>query len=59
MGDRRADSVNFGFDFQTNAAIVLMLDNTKELNSLRIEGESEDTEIELDKYGYLYFSSSF
>lgn len=48
MGDRRADSVNFGFDFQTNAAIVLMLDNIKELNSLRIEGESEDIEIELD-----------
>lgn len=48
MGDRRADSVNFGFDFQTNAAIVLMLDNIKKLNSLRIEGESEDIEIELN-----------
>ena len=48
MGNRRADSVNFGFDFQTNAAIVLMLDNIKELHSLRIEGENEDIEIELD-----------
>ena len=28
---KRADAVLFGFDFQVNAAIVLMLENIKEL----------------------------
>ena len=45
--DRRADAVFFGFDFQVNAAIVLMLENIKELQSLRIESENEDIDIEL------------
>lgn len=46
--DRRADAVLFGFDFQVNAAIVLMLENIKELQSLRLESENEDIDIELD-----------
>ena len=29
-GSRRADAVLFGFDFQINAAIVLMLENIKD-----------------------------
>lgn len=45
--DRRADAVFFGFDFQVNAAIVLMLENIKELQSLRLESENEDIDIEL------------
>lgn len=45
--DRRADAVLFGFDFQVNAAIVLMLENIKELRSLRLESENEDIDIEL------------
>ena len=45
--DRRADAVLFGFDFQVNAAIVLMLKNIKELRSLRLESENEDIDIEL------------
>lgn len=45
--DRRADGVFFGFDFQVNAAIVLMLENIKELRSLRIESENEDIDLEL------------
>lgn len=45
--DRRADAVLFGFDFQVNAAIVLMLENIKELQSLRLESENEDIDIEL------------
>lgn len=45
--DRRADAVFFGFDFQVNAAIVLMLENIKELKSLRLESENEDIDIEL------------
>ena len=44
---RRADAVLFGFDFQVNAAIVLMLENIKELQSLRLESENEDIDIEL------------
>lgn len=45
--DRRADAVLFGFDFQVNAAIVLMLENITELRSLRLESENEDIDIEL------------
>lgn len=45
--NRRASSVVFGFDFQVNAAIVLMLENIKELKTLKLEGNYEDIEIEL------------
>ena len=45
--DRRADAVLFGFDFQVNAAIVLMLENIKELQSLRLESNNEDIDIGL------------
>lgn len=44
--DRRATATMFGIDFQVNAAIVLMLENMKELLSIRIEGE-EDIELNL------------
>ena len=47
MSDRRAHAVFFGFDFQVNAAIVLMLDNIKDLKSLRLEGNYEDIELTL------------
>ena len=45
--NRRANATLFGFDFQRNAAIVLMLDNIKELRSVRLEGNEEDIEISL------------
>ena len=45
MSNRRADAGLFGFDFQVNAAIVLMLENIKELQSLRLESENEDIDI--------------
>lgn len=48
MRDRRAHTVLFAFDFQVNAAIVLMLENIKELKSLRLEGNEEDIELTLD-----------
>lgn len=44
--DRSATPVVFGFLFQANAAIVLMLENMKELNSIRLEC-NEDIDIEL------------
>ena len=47
MTNRTATSVLFGFDFQANAAIVLMLENIKDMSSIRLEG-SEDIEINLN-----------
>ena len=42
---RRADAAVFGSDFQVNAAIVLFLNNAKDVKSLRLEGNYEDIEI--------------
>lgn len=53
MGNRRANAVLFGFDFQVNAAIVLMLENVKELDSLRLEGNCEDIELKLTDDTYI------
>lgn len=46
--NRRASSVIFGFDFQVNSSIVLMLENIKLMDSLRLEGNKEDIEIKLN-----------
>lgn len=51
--DRRANAVIFGFDFQVNAAIVLMLENIEDLISLRLEGNYEDIELELANNQYI------
>ncbi|WP_276873085.1 hypothetical protein [Levyella massiliensis] len=48
MVNRRANAVLFGFDFQRNATIILMLENIKDLNSVRLEGNAEDIELTLD-----------
>lgn len=50
---RRANAVLFGFDFQINAAIVLMLENMADLSSLRLEGNHEDIEIEMTDGKYI------
>lgn len=50
---RRAHSVTFGFDFQVNAAIILMLENITDLKSLRLEGNYEDIELELNDGQYI------
>ncbi len=47
MVNRIASSTLFGFEFQTNAAIVLMLDNIKDMINIRLEGY-EDVEIGLN-----------
>ena len=47
-----ASSVLFGFDFQTNAAIVLMLENMAEMKSIRVEGD-EDIEIQLNDNSFV------
>lgn len=38
----------FGFDFQVNATIFLLLDNIKEIKEVRMEGESEDIELTMN-----------
>ncbi len=38
----------FGFDFQVNATIFLMLDNIKEVKAVRMEGASEDIELTMN-----------
>lgn len=53
MRSRRADAVIFGFDFQVNAAIVLMLENIKDLSTLRLEGNYEDIELTLNNNQYI------
>ena len=50
---RRADAVVFGFDFQVNSAIVLFLENIKDVKSLCLEGNYEDIEIELNNGQYI------
>lgn len=51
--NRRAQSVLFGFDFQVNAAIVLMLENLVDLKSIKLEGNYEDIELILENNEYL------
>ena len=43
---RVATPTLFGFDFQTNAAIVIMLKNTKAMKTIRLEG-MEDIDVML------------
>lgn len=46
--NRNNSTAMFGYDFQANAAIVIMLKNIKQLKSIRVEGKKEDIEICLD-----------
>lgn len=48
MKSRCANAVLFGFDFQRNAAIVLMLEHIRDLRSVRMEGNEEDIELTLE-----------
>lgn len=47
MNNRSATPSAFGWNFQVNAAIVIMLDNLKAMTSMRLEG-NEDIEINLE-----------
>jgi len=49
-----ASASAFGWDFQRNAAIFLMLKNIKLAKTVRVEGEIEDIEIELSNGGIIY-----
>ena len=54
MGERNASASAFGWDFQTNAAILLMLENIKEADKIRVEGADEDIEITLNDKTKIY-----
>lgn len=43
-----ASSEIFGFDFQVNATIFLLLDNINEIKSVRMEGATEDIELTMN-----------
>ena len=54
MSDRNASASAFGWDFQANSAILLMLENIKEARRVRVEGADEDIEITLQDQTKLY-----
>ena len=43
-GTNASDSI-FGWDFQINAAIILMLEDIENVQKVRVEGQTEDIEI--------------
>jgi len=51
---RNATPSSFGWDFQINAAIVLMLENIKTIKSVRVEGKKEDIELLLENKKNIY-----
>lgn len=53
MANRNASPVLFGFDFQANAAIVLMLENIQEMSHIRLEG-CEDIDITLNDGSHIF-----
>ena len=54
MANRSAHAVMNGFNFEINAAIVLMLQNIENLESVRTEGKFEDIELKLEDGHYIY-----
>lgn len=54
MSDRNASSSAFGWDFQANSAMLLMLENIREAKRVRVEGSDEDIEITLDDHMKIY-----
>ncbi len=54
MIDRNASASAFGWDFQTNSAILIMLENIKDAKRIRVEGADEDIEITLQDQTKVY-----
>lgn len=54
MNDRNASPSAFGWDFQANSAILLMLENIKDAKRVRVEGAYEDIEITLQNQSKVY-----
>lgn len=54
MSSRNASPSAFGWDFQVNSALLLMLENIKEAKRVRVEGADEDIEITLQDQSKIY-----
>lgn len=54
MADTNASDSIFGWDFQINAAIVLMLEDIVNVQKIRVEGQSEDIEIALSDGDFVF-----
>ena len=54
MNDRNASASAFGWDFQANSAIILMLENIRDAKCIRVEGVDEDIEITLQDQTKIY-----
>lgn len=54
MQGRNASSSLLGWDFQINAAIIIMLDNIKDMKQIRVEGGNEDIELTLADNSKIY-----
>ena len=54
MSDRNASASAFGWDFQANSAILLMLENIKDAKRIRVEGADEDIEVTLQDTSKIY-----
>jgi len=54
MKSTNASASAFWWDFQSNAAIMLMLKNIKIATAVKVEGEKEDIEITLDNGNTIY-----
>lgn len=54
MSNRNASPSLFGWDFQVNSAILLMLENIKDAKRVRVEGDDEDIEITLQDQSKVY-----
>lgn len=54
MSDRNASASAFGWDFQVNSAMLLMLENIKDAKHIRVEGVDEDIEITLQNHTKVY-----
>ena len=52
-----ASPSSFGWEFQSNCAIVLMLDNIREVISVRVEGATEDIELMLNNNKIKYIQA--
>ena len=54
MAGTNASDTLFGWDFQINAAIVLMLEDAENIRNVRVEGKTEDIEITLANGGHIF-----
>lgn len=54
MSNRNASPSSFGWDFQANSAILLMLENIQDAKRIRVEGADEDIELTLQDKSKIY-----